>query len=74
MNMKRVAAFIYAIVSAGVVAFQIALAVGAPWGEFAMGGAFPGQFPPALRIAALVQATLLGDGFCCVGSGRDHLT
>jgi hypothetical protein len=25
-----------------------------------MGGAFPGQFPPALRIAALVQAALLG--------------
>ncbi|UQN09471.1 hypothetical protein [Deinococcus sp. QL22] len=24
-----------------------------------MGGAFPGQFPPALRIAALVQAALL---------------
>lgn len=60
MNMKRVAAFIYAIVSTGVVAFQIALALGAPWGAFAMGGAFPGQFPPALRIAALVQATLLG--------------
>ena len=60
MNVKRVAAFIYAIVSAGVVAFQVALAVGAPWGAFAMGGAFPGQFPPALRIAALVQATLLG--------------
>jgi hypothetical protein len=60
MNMKRIAAFIYALVSAGVVAFQIALAVGAPWGAFAMGGAFPGQFPPALRIAALVQAILLG--------------
>jgi hypothetical protein len=24
-----------------------------------MGGAFPGQFPPAMRIAALVQAALL---------------
>ncbi len=59
MNMKRVAAFIYAIVSTGVVAFQIALAVGAPLGAYAMGGAFPGQFPPALRIAALVQAALL---------------
>jgi hypothetical protein len=50
MKMKRVAAFIYAIVSAGVVAFQIALAVGAPWGEFAMGGAFPGQFPPEMQL------------------------
>jgi hypothetical protein len=59
MAMKRAAALIYAIVSAGVVAFQIALAAGAPWGEFAMGGAFPGQFPPALRIAALLARASL---------------
>jgi hypothetical protein len=57
--MKRVAALLYATISVGVVAFQIALAAGAPWGAYAMGGAFPGQFPPALRIAALVQAALL---------------
>src|SRR5687767_15877202 len=57
--MKRVSALLYAIVSLGIVAFQIALAAGAPWGEYAMGGAFPGQFPPALRIAALIQAALL---------------
>jgi hypothetical protein len=59
MAMRRAAAFLYATVSAGVVAFQIALAAGAPWGAYAMGGAFPGQFPPALRIAALVQAALI---------------
>ena len=59
MNIQRVAAIFYAVVSFGIVAFQVALAAGAPWGEFAMGGAFPGQFPPALRIAALVQAALL---------------
>ena len=59
MNMKKVAAIIYAIVSLGVIAFQIALAAGAPWGAYAMGGAFPGQFPPALRIAAVIQAVLL---------------
>jgi len=59
MNMKRVAAIIYAIVSLGVIAFQIALAAGAPWGAYAMGGAFPGQFPPELRVAAIVQAVLL---------------
>ena len=53
------AAVLYATVSAGVVAFQVALAAGAPWGAYAMGGAFPGQFPPTLRIAALVQAALL---------------
>jgi hypothetical protein len=25
-----------------------------------MGGAFPGKFPPALRLAAVVQAVILG--------------
>ena len=59
MTLRRMAALLYAIVSSGVVAFQIALAAGAPWGAFAMGGAFPGQFPPALRIAAVIQAALL---------------
>jgi hypothetical protein len=59
MMLKRMAALFYAIISLAVIAFQIALAAGAPWGAFAMGGAFPGQFPPALRIAALIQAALL---------------
>ena len=57
--LKRIAALSYTIISLAVIAFQIALAAGAPWGEFAMGGAFPGQFPPAMRIGALVQAVLL---------------
>ena len=59
MSISKAAALLYAIISAGVVAFQIALAAGAPWGSYAMGGAFPGQFPPALRISALFQAALL---------------
>jgi hypothetical protein len=59
MMLKRIAALFYTIVSLAAIAFQVALAAGAPWGAFAMGGAFPGQFPPALRIAALVQAGLL---------------
>lgn len=29
-----------------VAAFQLALALGAPWGEMAMGGKFTGRFPP----------------------------
>ena len=59
MDIARVAAIIYAIVMLGVVAFQIALAAGAPWGAYAMGGAAPGQFSPALRVAAMIQAVLL---------------
>ena len=59
MKIRRVAAVLYATVSAGVVSFQVALAADAPWGAYAMGGAFPGQVPPTLRIAALVQAALI---------------
>lgn len=42
-----------------VMLFQLALAAGVPWGAYAMGGAFPGAFPPPMRVAALVQAVLL---------------
>ena len=59
MDIARVAAVIFAIVTLGVVAFQIALAAGAPWGAYAMGGASPGKFPPAMRTAAMIQAVLL---------------
>jgi len=53
------AAVVHAAVTAGIVAFQCALAAGAPWGRYAMGGAFPGAFPTPLRVAALVQAAVL---------------
>jgi hypothetical protein len=56
VKLRRIAAIVFAGVSAIVVAFQVALALGAPWGDFAMGGAFSGQFPAALRVAAVVQA------------------
>lgn len=59
MQIHRLAALVYGAVSLGVILFQLALAVGAPWGAYAMGGAFPGQFPPELRVAAVVQATIL---------------
>jgi len=57
--MKRVAAVVYGVFSGAVIAFQLALALGAPWGAYAMGGAFPGVMPPALRAAAAVQACVL---------------
>lgn len=59
MKATRFAAITYAIISVGVVAFQLALAAGMPWGAYAMGGAFPGQFPPAMRVAAVIQAVVL---------------
>ena len=60
MNITVAAATIYLFVTAGVVAFQFALALGVPWGSYAMGGKFPGRFPPAMRVAAVGQAALLG--------------
>lgn len=53
------AAYLFSILIAFVVGFQLALALGAPWGELAMGGKFSGRLPPAMRIAALVQIVLL---------------
>lgn len=55
----RLAAWIFAGLIAVVALFQLALALGAPWGGLAMGGAFPGTFPPAMRVAALVQIVVL---------------
>lgn len=55
----RVAATIYILLTALVVAFQLALVAGAPWGELTMGGAYPGRLPPAMRGAALASALLL---------------
>jgi hypothetical protein len=54
------AALLFAAVIVGVIAFQLALAGGAPWGEYAMGGAYPGRYPTGMRVAAVVQAVLLG--------------
>ncbi len=57
--MTTAAAVLFAIAVAGVVAFQLAMALGAPWGAYSMGGRYPGRFPPAMRIAAVVQAVVL---------------
>jgi hypothetical protein len=70
--MKRIAAIVFTAITLGVVAFQIALALGAPWGEYAMGGAFSGQYPPELRVGAVLQAILLA-GFAAVVLARADL-
>jgi hypothetical protein len=57
---STLAAILFSIVTLGVIAFQIALALGAPWGAYAMGGAFPGRYPPRMRVAAAGMAALLG--------------
>lgn len=42
-----------------VVAFQLAIAAGAPWGHLTMGGAFPGRVPPPMRLAAVASALVI---------------
>ena len=59
MTDANVSAYVFCFFTAIIVAFQLALALGAPWGEFAMGGKYPGRLPPTMRVAALVQLLLL---------------
>lgn len=59
MDVTTIGALVFAMCAAGVVAFQLALALGAPWGRYAMGGAIPGRFPPPMRVAAVVQAVVI---------------
>ncbi len=42
-----------------VVMFQIALVAGMPWGEFTLGGKFPGRLPGRIRVVSLMSACVL---------------
>lgn len=52
-------AYIFIILMISAAIFQIALAFGAPYGEFTLGGKYPGKLPSNLRVAAAVQAIIL---------------
>jgi hypothetical protein len=60
LDITMLAALVYGCATFFVVAFQLMLALGAPWGAYAMGGRFPGRFPPMMRVLAVVQAVVLG--------------
>ena len=55
----HLAAKVYVVLTALVVAFQLALSAGAPWGALTMGGRYPGQLPAPMRGTALASAVLL---------------
>lgn len=57
--MIKVAACIYSLLTAWVATFQLALAVGFPWGEAAWGGQFSGILPTPMRFVSLCSALLL---------------
>jgi len=57
--MVTFAGVMFTIIIIIIVLFQMGLALGMPWGEYAMGGYFPGRFPWKLRLLAIVQGILL---------------
>ncbi|MBT9459062.1 MAG: hypothetical protein IV097_20760 [Burkholderiaceae bacterium] len=57
--MLEFAALLFATIVVGVSAFQVALAMGAPWGEFTLGGRWRGRLPMKVRIIPLVSLLLL---------------
>jgi hypothetical protein len=59
MSLVAVAALVLAVISLGVVGFQLALVAGAPWGEYTMGGQTKGRLPRALRVGAAVSAVIM---------------
>jgi hypothetical protein len=59
----------FAVLACGVGAFQVALVLGAPWGEAAWGGAYSGVLPIGFRVASGVAAVLWA-GVAAVSAGR----
>ncbi len=59
----------FAVFACGVGAFQVALAVGAPWGAAAWGGASSGVLPVGLRVGSGVAALVWG-AVAAVSGGR----
>lgn len=53
------AALAYAVLTAAVIGFLLALACGAPWGELTMGGKFRGRLPLPMRLACVLQSGVL---------------
>jgi hypothetical protein len=50
----------YIVISVIVTIFQLALAFGAPLGNFANGGKYPGRLPKNMRFLPFIQIAILG--------------
>ena len=57
--MVTIAAIIFTILLTFVIVFQLSLLFGMPWGEYVMGGRFPGTYPWKMRLVAIVQIIIL---------------
>ncbi|HSR24564.1 MAG TPA: hypothetical protein VLW53_13495 [Candidatus Eisenbacteria bacterium] len=59
----------FAVWACGLAAFQLALALGAPWGEAAWGGQTEGVLPAGLRVGSAVS-TVVWLGVAAIAAGR----
>lgn len=57
--MKLRAAYTYVAITTAVIGFQLALALGAPWGAYTQGGLNEGSLPTTGRVVALFSTSLL---------------
>lgn len=53
------AAAVYGVLACVAALFQVALALGAPWGHLTLGGRWPGRLPVPARVGAVVLGGLL---------------
>jgi len=59
MTLSALSALGFALICAGVVAFQVALIAGAPWGRLTQGGGTEGVLPVRGRVAAGISGLLI---------------
>lgn len=57
--MPQAAAILFGLLTLIVVAFQVALVLGAPWGEYTLGGRWRGALPVTVRLIPLISLVLL---------------
>ncbi len=57
--MITVAALLFSFISLAVCGFQLAMVLGAPWGELTLGGRWKGSLPAIGRVFALLSLALL---------------
>lgn len=59
MNITELCAWIFVVMTLMTILFQLALALGAPWGEWTLGGRHRGVLPGLWRLVPIVSAALL---------------
>ena len=68
METFEITALFYIFITSIVIVFQLALAFGAPWGEFTQGGRFKGTLPLNGRILAVLSVPILIFMGCSIAS------